>query len=624
MRGTPFLFSGFVGGLNTVSSPYEVEETESRDCLNVQGTARGAIRKRLGSTVLLKEKEAVPNVELTTLASVTIAGVTSLIVAGGGKIWSVGSTGAYTEIGKGFSETARWSVVQAPVSHGIPAQGPVYMVNGVDKPQYWTGAGEVKEWTGIASNPKLTDGILVFRKKLNTLLKSETAGFISSDVGLIVTGENIPPNTQIKAVLSSKEVELSTGEAEEKEETKEKDHFEIQRSFYKEGGHVPNGQYMVFAGNRIWMTGIKGDPSAVWFSELVSIGEGGAEGDPSQWPSTNVVRFDSSDGFPLTGIGTVGPYIVLFKELKTWVIHDLDTGANRKLADTIGCVAHRSIVETALGTFFLTADQGIYLTNGAKLDEMSYKVRPTILGITQSKRQNAAGIYWADHYYLSFASEGEATNNRTLDYDVQLKSWWLHDIAPNEWAQSAIGGEIAPYGITPGKEKGIVRAFAPGVYTDAGSNYAGAHGLSAYWLSAWIPFFMFIFRHRIRRPDVKKRIRGVHFDGTGVINPIVAKDFRSPGSEEPGVVENLPETSPTLPVNFAQGSQTFGNEDEEQLFGGSTYKGVQMFFGGSTQVGDARLYSLGVGRVWSVGFGNNTADPFEVDSFTLFAQFRTS
>src|SRR5207248_8682974 len=141
----------------------------------------------------------------------------------------------------------------------------------------------------------------------------------------------------------------------------------IERSFYKTAPHVPQGKYMIFAGNRVWMTGIASDPSAVWFSELVSIGEGGAEGDPSSWPTTNVVRFDAQDENPITGIGTVGPYIVVFKEEKTWVIHDLNTGANRRLADTIGCVSHRSIVHTAAGTYFLTRDQGVYLTEGSRL-----------------------------------------------------------------------------------------------------------------------------------------------------------------------------------------------------------------------------------------------------------------
>jgi hypothetical protein len=437
------LYSGFVGGLNTIDSVYELEETESRDCLNVTATARGAIRKRPGSMQFITK--GLPAVELTSLFSAVISGTKWLIAAGAGKIYSINTAGEVTEIGKGFNASAQWSMVQAPASKGIAGQGPIYLTNGVDASQYWTGAGEVKAWKGIESNPKLTDGILVKKKKLNTILKSKTAGFLSADVQLEVKGEGIPANTQIKAVLSSEEVELSTGESEELEETIEKVHFEITRSFYKTAPHVPNGAFAVFAGNRIWMTGITADPSAVWFSELVSIGEGGAEGDPSCWPSTNVVRFDSSDGEPITGIGTVGPYLVVFKEHKTWIIHDLDTGANRKIADNIGCVAQRSIVETVLGTFFLTADQGIYLTNGSKLEEMSYKVRPTILGINEAHRANAAGCYYADHYYLSYPSGSSSTNDRTLDYDVQLKSWWLHSLAPNEWVSFEGAGEPAPY-----------------------------------------------------------------------------------------------------------------------------------------------------------------------------------
>jgi hypothetical protein len=615
VRGTPFLYAGFVGGLNTIDSVYELEDTESRDCLNVTATARGAIRKRNGSTQFVTK--SLPAVELTTLFAATISGTKWLVAAGGGKIYSVNTVGEVVEIGKGFNATARWSMVQAPTSKTVAGQGPVYMVNGTDAPQYWTGAGEVKPWKGVESSPKLTDGVLVEK---SAILKSETAGFISTDVGLTVTGEHIKAGTQIKAVLSSKEVELTT----EAEASAAGVHFEIQRSFYKTSPHVPNGQFMVFAGNRIWMTGISEDPSAVWFSELVSIGEGGAEGDPSSWPSTNVVRFDASDGYPLTGIGTVGPYLVLFKEHKTWIIHDLDTGANRRIADTIGCVSHRSIVETVLGTFFLTADQGIYLTNGSKLEEMSYKVRPTILAINQANRSHAAGVYYADHYYLSYPSGASSANNRTLDYDVQLKAWWLHSLAPNDWASFEPAGEPAPYALIPGVSKGVARAFDPTVYTDLGEPYAGNYGLTAYWFSAWQVFSYYIFRHRVKTPFLKKRIRAIHFDGSGVIVPIIAKNFTVPGNEEPGVVGNLSQDNPTLPVNFAKGGQIFGNENEEQRFGGATYAGVTMFFGGSTQVGDARIYSPGVSRAWSVGFGNTGAEPFQVESFTYLIQFRKS
>jgi hypothetical protein len=544
MRGTPFLFNGFIAGLNTIDSPYTLEPTESPDCLNVVATTRGAIRKRNGSTVLTG---AAPAVELHSIHPVTISGSTYLLAAGGGKLYSIATNGTVTQIGSGFNATARWSVVQAPTSVDVEGQGPVYLSNGTDAAQYWTGAGEVKAWKG----------------------KEDSEHYATSP-------------------------------------------------------YVPKGQWMIFAGNRIWMTGISSDPSAVWFSDIVSTGESGGQGDPSSWPKTNVVRFDASDGQAITGIGTIGPYIVVFKERKTWIITDLNTGANRRLADTIGCVSHRSIVETAIGTFFLTADQGVYLTDGSHLKEMSYSVRPTILGVTASQRQNAAGAYFNNHYYLSFPSGGSTTSNRTLDYDVQLKSWWLHDLAGNEWAVWEPSGETSLYTCTPGVSKGVVQAFVPGIYTDAGSNYKGANGLSAYWLSAWQPFWIFINRHRIAVPNIKKRIRQIHFDGSGEIIPIIGRDFATLGTYVPGVVGNESEDFPTTLVDFNEGEPVFGNEKEAQKFGAESLEGQQMIFGGAASTRDARLYSLGTGRAWQVGFGNNTSAPFEIDSFTFAITFRKS
>lgn len=393
---------------------------------------------------------------MTSAYACSIGGTQYLLVSTGAKLWSITTAGAVAEIGTGFTAGSRWEMVQAPQSIGVASQGPVYMVNGVDKPQYWTGAEaktKVVEWKGVASAPKLTDGTT---QAASSEFKSKTAGFISSDQGLLLKFETevkaggvIIKEALIESVINTETVTLSISE-EGFEAEYTAVHFEIERNFYKEGEHVPNGQYMVFFGNRIWMTGIKQDPSAVWFSELVSIGEGGAQADPSQWPATNVVRFDSGDQQAITGIGTVGPYLCLFKELKTWIIHDVNTGANRRLADTVGCVSHRSIVETTSGTFFLTADQGVYLTDGSKLHEMSYNVRPTILGINHGQRSHAAGAYFNNHYYLSFASGTSSVANRTLDYDVQLKSWWLHDLTSNQWViWEPVAGQPALFAIPP-------------------------------------------------------------------------------------------------------------------------------------------------------------------------------
>ncbi len=574
-----------------------------------------------------------PAVELTSMFACTIAGTNYLLISNGVKIWSVTTAGVVTEIGKGFTAGSKWSFVQAPVSIGVASQGPIYMVNGVDKPQYWTGAEastEVKEWTGVASAPKLTDGTTTAASQA---LKSATAKFISSDVGLTVKFESTVKvevegkeatikEAQIESVINSEEVTLSLPGEVGWKEAYSTVHFEVERAFYKEGKNVPNGQYMVFFGNRIWMTGIKSDPSAVWFSELVSIGEGGSQGDPSQWPATNVVRFDSSDGRSITGIGTTGPYLCVFKESKTWIIHDINTGANRRLSDTVGCVSHRSIVETNGGTFFLTADQGIYLTEGSKLHEMSYNVRPTILAINPAKRENACGAYWNNHYYLSFAYESSTTNNRTLDYDVQLKSWWLHDLTGNEFTTwEATSGKPELYAIPPVSGAGVVQCFVEGVYTDRGAVYTGNGTLAAYWLSPWEPFAYYVFRHRIKAPFLKKRIRQIFFNGEGQIIPSVYKNFYQGERQEGSVVGNREQSTKELPTNFAAASENWG--EGEGKWGEET-DDTEVIWGGEETVGQARIYSPGVAFTWSVGFGNNSAEGFIVDAFVYMAQFRKS
>ena len=554
MRGTPFLQSGFTGGLNTIADPYDLEPNEARECLNVTSTIHGSIRKRFGSTQFIGA--SIPAGTLESLFAVTVSGTNWLIAADSEKLYSINTAKEITTIGEGFT-SGKWSCVVAPESKEVASEGPVYLTNGKDATQYWTGAEKatkVKEWTGL----------------------------------------------------------------------KDANHYE-------KAPYVPQGKYMVYAGNRIWMTGVAGDTSAVWFSGRVAIGEGGERCDPSSWPRGNVVeatgggvvRFDASDGYPITGIGLVGPYVVVFKEYKTWVIHNLNTGENRKLADTIGCIANRSIVETSHGTFFLTADQGVYLTNGSTLTEMSLKIRPTLLKINAKNRENAAGEYWNNHYYLSIPFEASETNNRTFDYDTQLKAWWPHDLAGNQWTRfAAKTGEPMLYTIPAKAKAGIVHAFDESTFQDVGVNYKGNGVLGAFWIGHWEPFYYFIFRHRIKAYHVQKRVRQIFFNGEGEIRPLVFRNFNVGERQEPAVVDGLEiSKNDKLPVNFAAGSEKWA--EGSGIWGVET-AGTEVLWGGETSVGQARVYEPGVAYVWSFGWGNASSEGFVVNGFTPAIQFRKS
>jgi hypothetical protein len=552
VRGTPFSFEGFTGGLNTQADPYQLDQSEAREAMNVVSTQRGSIRKRNGSILV---NETAPNVALDSATWVRSS--VSFVTSGSGKIYSMTTPGGVEEIGSGLTAGVRLSVVEAPLTKESGGQGPVYLTNGTDVPLYWPGTGlTVGPWTGAAE---------------------------------VTIGETKVP-------------------CYEDPVTKK---------------HVPNGKYMVFAGNRIWMTGISSDPSAVWFSETVSIGEGGEQADPSFWPKTNVVRFDSSDGHAITGIGTVGPYILIFKEAKTWVIYNLNTGENRRISSSVGCVAHRSIVESAHGTFFLSADQGVCITNGSTISEVSQNVRPTVLEANTLYRHNAAGVYFENHYYLSYPGSGSETNNRTLDYDTQLKSWWLHDLAGNQW--TIVQVELNPTQlmmVPPGIKKGLVRAFVPNVYTDSGENYTGNGTLGAYWFSAWDPWGFYIQRHRVKAPFVKKRIRQIWFAGEGSIVPLLFKNFHVGGRQEPAVAgsEEIA-TSSKVPTDFSAVVEKWG---EGSGVWGEEFPGTETLWGGEVSIGQARIYAAGVCNVASIGWGNDSDQPFTVDTYMTAISFRKS
>lgn len=531
--------------------------------MNVVSTERGAIRKRFGSKQFMGSGQRTGTGVPESLASVLIpsSGARFMLLAGGGKVWAVTSAGEKTELGSGFTSN-RWSVVQAPLTTTKASQGPVFLSNGKDTPQYWNGSlgSKLKAWEGTAETVRN---------------KEAFAG----------------------------------------------------------SGHIPNGRFSVFANERVFMAGVEGAPSTVYFSDIAELGAAGDVPDASLWPAANNISFDPSDGQAITGIGVAGPYILVFKPNKTWVIHNASPVAARKLSDTVGCVAHRSIVETADGTMFLTADQGVYVTNGSSLKEMSYPIRPTLLAANGQYKENAAGAYFNNHYYLSFPSAGSTVNNRTVDFDLALKSWWLHDVAGAQWTVGEpVVGEQLLFVAKQETEAGICQAFVPNVYTDfykpAGGSlgdhsFAGNGKLGAYWVSPWEPFAYYIFRHRIKAPFLKKRLRAVFFDGSGVIQPLVFKNFGAGEELGNAVVGNAP-------ISELGGSEeVMGAGEPKWMESGpgweeSSWSGHTTYWGGEASVAAARMYSLGVGRAWGVGFGNNTAEPFEVDSYAYMIQFRKS
>jgi hypothetical protein len=351
---------------------------------------------------------------------------------------------------------------------------------------------------------------------------------------------------------------------------------------------VPNGKYCVYANNQVFISGVAATPSRVFWSALA---------DPTNWDPASLTGagfadFDPGDGGAITALGRVGNYVLVAKPRKIWIIADTAAPSIRELSNQIGCVAHRTMKSGPLGTYFLSEDRGVYLTNGSKLEPISDIIQPTIDQVG-GQRTQAAGVYFNGHYYLSVAGTGGGSNDTTLDWDTTLNSWWRHSFGSNQFAVWHPVGSAQLYS---GKATSAIvdQCFVPGVNQDNGTNFTWI------WRGPWqSPSY---FRRRLfPTPYYRKRLRQVRFDGQGTVDFSLAKDF---AGTETLIRSNV----------FASVAGT--------NFGGSQPFGGPQLFGGAASILRGRVYTLGVANAFSMVFGatSNTADT--VDSYLMILHDR--
>jgi hypothetical protein len=280
-------------------------------------------------------------------------------------------------------------------------------------------------------------------------------------------------------------------------------------------GTVPKeAKYLTYFSSRLWCA----EGSRVRYSGIT-----GSTPDLSNWEAENYVDLEPTDGQTITGIGIIGSYLLVFKSRKTYVIYDPNTAANRQISNEIGCVAHRSIVQTPLGVFFLSEDQGVCKTDGKGVTPFSDSIKPTTDAVANSPAtaKLAAGTMIGRRYYLSVSTLG-VKNDHVLEYDMIAGSWWPHDCATNEFALLDPGGTPTLYS-ADSKATRVSQAFASEVFQDNGSNYAGkSYYITPYY--AWgnsgsLRYMRYVDPHKV------KRVREVRIDGVGNWEAYVATDF---------------------------------------------------------------------------------------------------
>jgi hypothetical protein len=360
-----------------------------------------------------------------------------------------------------------------------------------------------------------------------------------------------------------------------------------------DSGTLSVGKYLLYHMNRLWYAEAA-LPSRVRYSGLT-----GTSPDTGAWDADNYVDFEPSDGQEITALAVYGEYILVFKSRKIYVIYDPVTGANRKLSDSVGTIAPRSVVETPEGLFFLDEEQGVMVTDGNSIERISAPVDPllrTARGFP-GQLEKAAGVYHDSRYFLSLSTDG-STNNRTLEFDLRSQSWWLHDCASNGFALVDPVGTPILYSADPNSIR-VQKAFQENTWQDSGVDYAGG----AYYVGPEMVW---------GAPHINKRVREVRIDGAGEWTLGYAIDHFTDFAEDAGEV-----WSTTAEVGIFAPPASVGELFAPTVSTGDTFAPL------SSAVTDRRYYTLGVGRSWAFRFRNDDAGDFQIFSMTVATTGRT-
>jgi len=365
-------------------------------------------------------------------------------------------------------------------------------------------------------------------------------------------------------------------------------------------GTVPKeAKYLTYFSSRLWCA--KG--SRLYYSGIT-----GSTPDPLNWDAENFVDLEPNDGQEITGIGIVGAWLIVFKPRKIYQVYDPNSAANRKVSDSIGCIAPRSVVSTPLGLMFLSEDQGICKTDGNSVTPFSDTIKPDIDRVlaSPSTAKNAAGTLLNRRYMLS-VSTGGTRNDHTYEYDMIAGSWWLHDCAANQFALLDPTGTPTLYSGDSLSSARVSKAFVSETFTDASKAFTSRYVTPYYaWGSSGASR-----ASRALDPHKVKRVREVRVDGQGSWEAYIATDFQDDWELMDG--ETWSASGEAVSGYFME------TESPETTFEGS---GAGTWEESTSIVSERRYHTPGLGRSISFKYEDASANNLKIWSSTIAIQLR--
>jgi hypothetical protein len=194
----------------------------------------------------------------------------------------------------------------------------------------------------------------------------------------------------------------------------------------------PLGQYIAVSQGRIFIAGVPGDLSTVYYSGYEQILVGRPE---ESFPPFNKIRIQIG-AESVVGIGVLHAGPVFFSNTgKMWIlrgaVEDITLSAPVAFSDvleelpwTLGCLSHLSIQATPYGLMWLAGDKTVQFWDGRSNPvDVSLPVYPLLRTITAGTEKQSVGMYFnwleRDWYALVCATGGSVTPNTIIFWALQ-------------------------------------------------------------------------------------------------------------------------------------------------------------------------------------------------------------
>lgn len=194
-------------------------------------------------------------------------------------------------------------------------------------------------------------------------------------------------------------------------------------------------KYMIFYKSCLWAAG---NPDAGNGTRLYRSGNDANIGNFTYQVTANPlatsVYISQSDGQDLKGFFKHQDYLYPVKERSLWRTSvgtdDFQLISSSMVDPARGCDSHFSI-DTVDNDNFMFAESGVYATgyepnilDQIRTNIVSLRVDQKLKQIQKSRLDDVVGIYFDNHYYLSYTSGGGTYNDTIMVYDRQRLGWW--------------------------------------------------------------------------------------------------------------------------------------------------------------------------------------------------------